>query len=91
MTNVYPCSENYLFRDRPDEGPHGNAGIKSMTGTNLTYLVIALTPFTDTWDLLNNDDDVWERQMEGLLCIKNNKSFTTRASPDFFKWNLKLK
>lgn len=66
MTNVYPRSENYSFRDRPDEGPHGNAGIKSTTGTtNLTYLVIALTPSTDTQDLLNNDDDVSERQVEG--------------------------
>lgn len=62
MTNVYPRSENYSFRDRPDEGPHGNAGIKSTTGTtNPTYLVIALTPSTDTQDLLNNDDDVSER------------------------------
>lgn len=51
MTNVRPRSENYSFRDRPGEGPHGNAGVKSTTGTNLTYLVIALTPSADTREI----------------------------------------
>lgn len=49
MTNVRPRAENYSFRDRP--GPHGNAGVKSTTGTNLTYLVIALTPSADTREI----------------------------------------
>lgn len=84
MTNVYPRSENYSFRDRPGEVPHGNAGIKSTTSMNLTYLVIALTPSTDVQDLLNNDNDVSERQVEGLLCVKNNKSsFCVYKSIDF--------
>lgn len=61
MTNVRPQSENYSFRDRLGEGPHGNAGVKSTTGTNLTYLVIGLTLSADTRDLLNNDDDALER------------------------------
>jgi len=59
MTNVRPYSENYSFRDRLGEGSHGNAGVKSTTGTNLTYLVIGLTPSADTRDLLNNDDDAF--------------------------------
>ena len=75
MTNVRPRGENYSFRDRPVEGLHGNAGVKSTTGTNLTYLVIALTFYAlcDTRDLLNNDDDISEKQVRGSLFTKNNQ------------------
>lgn len=76
--------ELFVSRSSPGEVPHGNAGIKSTTGTNLTYLVITLTPSTDTQDLLNNDDDVSERQVEGFLCVKNNRSFATHTSPLIF-------
>jgi len=54
-------SQRELFVSRsPRRGDaHGNAGVKSTTGTNLTYLVIGLTPSADTRDLLNNDDDAF--------------------------------
>lgn len=75
MTNVRPRGKNYSFRGRPGEGPCGNAGVKSTTGTNLSYLVITLTPLTDTRDLLNNDDDVSKKANAGSLCTNKKTIF----------------